>query len=524
MSLKPIVMIAEDSISALNYYVIENQDYIRLFHLVPALEFFRIEGKSDADEPFEFSYCSTKKMGGYSEYPKLYKILPNDSRRAKKEALNEQIMKKVETYQEEIAEFKRPPELDEMDIYFGSHDNRLYLNVRTNNKNGGKIWAVFDASDLSQIKSRVLKKVLFAVVIAILPLIALAVVTGRLIAGPLDLLVHQLTHQVEHLDFSKSIEVNSHFTEINQAVAAMNSFIEKIKDIIKDMAGNAETLNTSSHDLSSLSHQMATKTDEMSNKSNSVASAAGEMSSNMNSVAATVEQASTNVGMVASAAEKMTTTINEIARDTEKARFVTSEAVSQAQGASNRVDELGAATKDIGKVTATITEISEQTNLLALNATIEAARAGEAGKGFAVVANEIKELAKQTTEATQDIRNKIQGVQDSTAGTVTQIEEISHVINNVNEMVSTIAAAVEQQSVTTKKIADNVAQASHGIKDITENVAESSTVAGKIAGDIADVNQAASEMSNSSSQVDLSTEELSILANQLKKLVKKFKI
>ena len=156
--------------------------------MVPALEFFRIEGKSDADEPFEFSYCSTKKVGGYSEYPKLYKILPSDppKRRAKKEALNEQIMKKVEAYQEEIAEFKRPPELDERDIYFGSHDNRLYLSVRTNNKNGGEIWAVFDASDLSQIKSRVLKKVFFAVVIAILPLIALAVVIGRLIAGPLD--------------------------------------------------------------------------------------------------------------------------------------------------------------------------------------------------------------------------------------------------------------------------------------------------------------------------------------------------
>lgn len=159
-------------------------------------------------------------------------------------------------------------------------------------------------------------------------------------------------------------------------------------------------------------------------------------------------------------AVSMTTTINEIAQNTEKANTITGEAVSEAKGASDNVDELGSAAQEISKVTETVTEISEQTNLLALNATIEAARAGDAGKGFAVVANEIKELARQTAEATQDIKRRIEGIQDSTSGTVTKIQQISKVINDVNDIVSTIASSVEEQSVTTKEIATNVAQAS----------------------------------------------------------------
>jgi methyl-accepting chemotaxis protein len=526
MSLKPIVMVSERSIAARNYYILDNQDYLQLFRLVPSLEFFRIEGTSDADEPFEFSYCPKQNVGSYSKYPKLYKILPEDSsaRREKKETLNRKIMEDVETYDKQIAVFKRPPELDESDIYFDGEDNHLYLSVNTNNKNGGGIWAMFDASDLSQVGSRVLKKVSFALMIAIVPMIALAIVIGRLIAGPLGRLVHQLVHQVEHLDFSKSLAVLSRFAEINQAVEAMNLFIEKLRNMIKDIASNADTLSTASSSLSDLSHQMTTRTDEMSVRSNAVATAAEEMSSNMTSVADATEQASKNVHIVATAAEQMTSSINDVAKNSEKARAVTGEAVSQARRASDRVDELGRAAEEIGKVTETINEISEQTNLLALNATIEAARAGEAGKGFAVVANEIKELARQTASATEEIKKEIEGIQASTADTVREIGQISQVINEVNEIVSSIAGAVEEQSVTTKEIANSVAQASTGIQEVNERVAQSSSVAGEIAKDIAEANQSAGELSNSSSQVSLSAQDLSRLAEQLKEMVGRFKV
>ena len=167
--------------------------------------------------------------------------------------------------------------------------------------------------------------------------------------------------------------------------------------------------------------------------------------------------------------------------------------------------ELGRSAQDIGKVTEAINEISEQTNLLALNATIEAARAGEAGKGFAVVANEIKELAKQTA-ATQEIKEKIDGIQNSTSGTITQISSILKVINDANEIVGTIATAVEEQSVTTKEIANNVAQASSGISEVNENLASSNSAASDISNEISIVSTSIGEISISSGQVDVNAQ------------------
>jgi methyl-accepting chemotaxis protein len=312
--------------------------------------------------------------------------------------------------------------------------------------------------------------------------------------------------------------------EVGELSKWFNIFMDKLHSIIKDIGGNADTLTTSSTDLSGLSGKMSEGADHMSSKANTVATAAEEMSTNINSIAAAMEEASTNMGLVATAAEQMTATINEIARNSENARSITGSAVSKASDATTKIDELGKGAQEIGKVTETITEISEQTNLLALNATIEAARAGEAGKGFAVVANEIKELARQTAEATQDIKDRINKIQSSTSGAVTQVEGISKVINDVNEIVSTIATAVEEQSVTTKEIAGNVSQASGGIQEVSENIAQLSTVAGEIARDISDVNQSSNDMSNSSSHVDMRSQELSKLAVQLKDMVGKFKL
>jgi len=358
--------------------------------------------------------------------------------------------------------------------------------------------------------------------------VLLAVVLGyfvtRSITRPVKLVVAGLMDIAEgEGDLTMRLDVNSK-DEMGELARWFNTFIEKMQKIIKDIAGNAETLSSSSTELSAISQQMTAGAEQTSGKSNTVATAAEEMSSNMNSVAAAVEEASTNVGLVATSAEEMTSVINEIAKNTEKARGITGEAVSEAQSTSEKIDELGKAAQMIGKVTETITEISEQTNLLALNATIEAARAGEAGKGFAVVANEIKELSKQTAEATSEIRSKIEGIQNSTEGTVTQIEQITKITNEVNEIVGTIATAIEEQSVTTTEIANNVVQASQGISEVTENVAQSSTVSGEIAKDIAEVNQASSEISNSSSQVNMSAEELTKLAEDLKGKVGHFKI
>ncbi len=324
-------------------------------------------------------------------------------------------------------------------------------------------------------------------------------------------------------DLTRRLAVKSD-DEIGELSLWFNRFVEKLQDLIKDVANNAVTVDTSSTELSDISAVMSQGIENLSDKSNTVAAAAEEMSANMNSVAAASEEAATNINMVAAATEEMTATIAEISKNSEEASSITGEAVEQAMDAVAKVDALGKAARDISKVTEVITDISGQTNLLALNATIEAARAGEAGKGFAVVANEIKDLAKQTADATLEIKDRIQTIQDSTQESVSKINSISGVITNVNDIVGTIAAAMDEQSSTTREISENVQQASAGIQEVNENVSQSSTVAQEIAQDISEVNSTAADISNSGSQLDMSSKDLSDLAGMLKEMVSKFKV
>ncbi|MGL1930981.1 MAG: methyl-accepting chemotaxis protein [Desulfotalea sp.] len=312
--------------------------------------------------------------------------------------------------------------------------------------------------------------------------------------------------------------------EVGELAGGFNLFVEKLHGMISQIQSNLSTLNSSAKNLSDVSGDLSLGSDDASIKSNTVATAAEEMSANMNTVAAASEQAATNVNMVASAAEEMSATVNEIAGNTSKARAISEQAVSKTTSASQRMDELGGAAQEISKVTEAITEISEQTNLLALNATIEAARAGESGKGFAVVANEIKELAKQTAEATLEIRQKIDAIQSSTKLTVTEMAEISVVINDVNDIVNTIATAVEEQSASTNEIATNVLQAAQGIAEVNENVSQSSTVSDQISQEISGVSQIANTIKEDSTKVSNQADELSALSIQLAKIVNQFKL
>jgi methyl-accepting chemotaxis protein len=324
-------------------------------------------------------------------------------------------------------------------------------------------------------------------------------------------------------DLTMRIDVRSR-DELGMLADLFNRFLGQLQRMIREISKNADILNNSSTDLIRLSQQMSQGTDQMSGKANSVAAASEQMSANINSVAVAMEQASTNVGTIAASAQEMTSTINEISQNSEKARTITEMAVSQTRNASEKVDKLGVAAQEIGKVTEAINDISEQTNLLALNATIEAARAGDAGKGFAVVANEIKELAKQTAVATQDIKSKVAAIQSTTTGTVEEITHIQKIINDVNEIVEVIAAAVEEQSVTTEEIARNVVQASEGMQEVNQNVSISNTVSREIAGEIATVNHATGEISNATAQLNMSAEDMAGLAVQLKDMMGRFKV
>ena len=312
--------------------------------------------------------------------------------------------------------------------------------------------------------------------------------------------------------------------ELGQMQTHLNNMARSLRGMVTDITERAKVLMGSSGELEVMSDGLLRNAGELSMKSSTVAAASEEMNANMNTVAAAMEQASINVGTVATAAEEMSATIHEIAGNTDKTREVTQRAVDKATSASERVDKLGVAAREIGKVTEAITAISSQTNLLALNATIEAARAGEAGKGFAVVANEIKELANQTATATDEIRQRIEGIQSSTSATVEEIAQVMAVIGEVRDFVSTIAAAVEQQSAATREIAENVGQASLGIQEVNENVSQASMVTAEIARDIVQVSDASGQISGNSTDLKQSSENLSMLAGALEQLVKKFKL
>ncbi|HIP38758.1 MAG TPA: methyl-accepting chemotaxis protein [Desulfocapsa sulfexigens] len=316
----------------------------------------------------------------------------------------------------------------------------------------------------------------------------------------------------------------ANYDELQELSTNFNNFILKLQRMFKDVIDGVVTISSATTELSAIAKQMSGGADNVSSQSNSVATAAKEMSVNMESVAAATEQTTTNMNIVASAAEEMTATIADVNNNTEQASKVTSEAVEEAKSATVKVQHLGLAASEISKVTEVITEISGQTNLLALNATIEAARAGEAGKGFAVVANEIKDLAKQTADATGQIKTQIEDIQNSTSETVSQIERITTVINNVNDTVSTITGAVGEQTAATNEIASNVAQAAEGLAEVNENVAQSSAVSTQIARDITMVSQSSSEMSTASAEVQSNAAELSETAEKLKHMVSGFKL
>jgi methyl-accepting chemotaxis protein len=206
----------------------------------------------------------------------------------------------------------------------------------------------------------------------------------------------------------------------------------------------------------------------------------------------------------------MTASIKEIAKNATEAAQVADSAAKVAETTNATVAKLGESSTEIGNVIKVITSIAEQTNLLALNATIEAARAGEAGKGFAVVANEVKELAKETAKATEDIGRKVEAIQDDAKGAVETIGQITGVIKRINDIQNTIASAVEEQTATTNEIARNISEGARGSSEIAQNIVG-----------VAQAAKGTEESAGASQQAAL---ELAKMATTLRQLVERFKL
>jgi methyl-accepting chemotaxis protein len=293
------------------------------------------------------------------------------------------------------------------------------------------------------------------------------------------------------------VEVQGQYTGDHAAIKeSINTMVRDLRGSIQQIGRNAHGLGTSSEELTAISRQMAANAQQTATQTGVVSAAS--------------EQVSRNLTVVATSSEEMLASIREIAKSANEAAKMAKHAVNCAETTNQTVQQLGASSVEIGNVIKVITSIAQQTNLLALNATIEAARAGDAGKGFAVVANEVKELAKQTAQATEDISQRIEAIQGETKGAVQAIGQISQLITQIDDVSNTIASAVEEQTATTNEIGRNITEAARGSAEIARNVSG-----------VADAAQSASQGATDTQQA---ARALTEMARQLQGLVGRFSV
>ena len=322
-------------------------------------------------------------------------------------------------------------------------------------------------------------------------------------------------------DLTRTLKV-SRRDEIGVLCGSLNTVVESLHSMMGSINEGVEKLAGSSKELSRVSNQVKSGAMGTSQRSDAVAAAAEEMNTGIAFVASSVEEAAQNIASVASAAGQMASTIEEIGKNANTAKEITDSVVSGTKKATEKVGALGSSAQEIGTISETISGISQQINLLALNATIEAARAGDAGRGFAVVAGEIKDLAGETSNATEKIHTQVAAVQSQIESTISEIAHVAQVVERMEEVVAIIASAMEEQAIVTHEIAGSVELASSKVGEVSSQVGQNSSIVATIARDISGVNASAQEITGSTDVLSHCADEMNQLAVDLKGMTSRF--
>ncbi len=391
-------------------------------------------------------------------------------------------------------------------------------------KTGWSIAAGAIKNDVLASIPETLRAILFLSGVILIGAVIIAWFVAGSIVKPLKITLERFKDIAEgEGDLRKRLEINSG-DETGEVARWFNQFAARIQDLIKSIIAHSNQLSTASNELSENSAQILNNTNEVSDKAAVVASATEQTLMNVTSISSGATEMSTMIATIAAAVEEMNASLNEVARSCQMESSITANADLQAKNTQEQMEKLGNSANQIGQVVKIIKAIADKTNLLSLNATIEAANAGDAGKGFAVVAKEVKELARQTSEATFSIGKQIGELQQVASTSVDNIKQITAIIDEINNISRSIVSAVEQQSVTVQEISKNLNATSSTASEIAKNVSDSAHGLEEVASKIKDVDRATKDNSKEVGMVSKNTQDLAKLAIVLEGLVNRFKV